>query len=933
MTPERWQKVKEIFTEAVELPAENRAEYLSEVSNGDDELRREVEKLLASDENAKTIFNSFSIIQPETHKDTIGNYKIIKKIGEGGMGAVYLAERADLKQKVALKIIRHGADSDVILRRFRHEQEILAALEHPNIARLLDVGVNADSVPFLAMEYVEGVDLTTFSHDKNLSVVEKLNLFRKVCEAVAYAHSRLIVHRDLKPSNIIVNSKGEPKLLDFGISKLISETETEEKGTVTSFGMLTPNYASPEQFRGETVSTATDVYSLGVILYELLTDRLPYDVNSRRLDEVAKIVCETNPPRPSEAVISYQSAVISQQSAGNKLTDENKGRTNENQAKTNPKSKIQNPKLLRGDLDNVILKALRKEPERRYSSVEKFSDDIRRHLDGLPVTARPDTFSYRAEKFITRNRAAVLAGLLIFLTLIGGIAATSWQTIRAERQRKIAEQQKALAEKRFAEVRQIANNVIFKYHDAIADLPGATKAREILVADALQYLNNLSQDAGGDATLQRELGTAYVRVGDVQGLVNNPNLGEKAASLESYNKAIALLEPLAQNADDEKLNTQLLDVYARTHDAVMDENVALAREYARKSLALSEKTVAANPTDARQRVFLARGHSLLADSLGTFAERHAEWRKALELAEAVTRDYPDNLLAWRMTESALSRLGVSLHDQARLAAQAGKTDLARQLELESVEYNQRAVETGEKNLLLKPGDPRIGRALAVAKGNKSAAECELGQTDAALKVQLELLAEDEKTVAEDAEDNTAKLDLAESLRTVARTYTMRGDFVNAAKIYQKSLATSDAAIARDANDVFAARQRFLTVLQYGDALFLKKETTAAIENYRAAYEKLASSEANKNAPFTLYAEGLMNYKIGGAQLRNANKATAQTALESFQKAVEIWQQPNVAAAMADQNFSTSTAKESYDDFLESAAAQVAECQRLLAVQS
>ena len=933
MTPERWQKVKEIFTEAVELENDERSRFLDAAINGDDEMRVEVEKLLASDADAKTIFNAFSVIPPESVKDVIGNYRIIKKIGEGGMGAVYLAERADVRQKVALKIIRHGADSDVILRRFRREQEILAALEHPNVARLLDVGISADNVPFLAMEYVEGVDLTTFSQSKNLSVNEKLNLFRKVCEAVAYAHSRLIVHRDLKPSNIIVNQKGEPKLLDFGISKLISESETEEKGTVTSFGMLTPNYASPEQFRGETVSTATDVYSLGVILYELLTDRLPYDVNSRRLDEVAKIVCETVPPRPSEAVISYQLAVISQPIRSDNSTNENKFQTNENQPKTNPKSKIRNPKLLRGDLDNIILKALRKEPERRYSSVEKFSDDIRRHLEGLPVTARPDTFFYRAEKFITRNRAAVLAGLLIFLTLLGGIAATGWQAVRAERQREIAEQQKALAEKRFAEVRQIANNVIFKYHDAIADLPGATKAREILVADALQYLNNLSQDAGDDATLQRELGTAYVRVGDVQGLVNNPNLGEKAASLASYTKAIALLEPLAQNADDEKLNTQLLDVYARTHDAVMDENVALAREYARKSLALSEKAVAANPTDARQRVFLARGHSLLADCLGTFAERHAEWRKALEIAEAVTRDYPDNLLAWRMTEAELSRLGVSLHDQAMLAAQAEKTDLAQQLQHESVAYNQRAVETGEKNLALKPGDPRIERALAVAKANKSSAECELGQTDAALKIQLELLAEDEKTVAEDAEDNTAKLDLAESQRTVARTYTMRGDFANAAKFYQKSLATSDAAIAKDANDAFAARQRFLTALQYDDALFMKKDLTAAVENYRAAYEKLTSSEANKNAPFTLYAEGLMNYKIGIAQFQKPDQQTAQTALESFGKAVEIWRQPALAAAMANQNFSTSTAKESYDDFLENAAAQIAECRRNLTAQS
>jgi serine/threonine protein kinase len=211
------------------------------------------------------LFDGKSLIAPKDFaaKDVIGNYEIIKKIGEGGMGEVFLAERADIQQRVALKIIRHGANSDVILKRFRREQEILAALEHPNIARLIDVGVSETGVPFLAMEYVEGVDLIAYTDQKNLSVGEKIILFRKICEAVAYAHSRLVVHRDLKPSNIIVNEKGEPKLLDFGISKLISETESiENKGTVTALGMLTPNYASPEQFRGETVSTATDVYSL-----------------------------------------------------------------------------------------------------------------------------------------------------------------------------------------------------------------------------------------------------------------------------------------------------------------------------------------------------------------------------------------------------------------------------------------------------------------------------------------------------------------------------------------------------------------------------------------------------------------------------------------------------------------------------------------------
>ncbi|MGI9034586.1 MAG: serine/threonine protein kinase, partial [Pyrinomonadaceae bacterium] len=338
----------------------------------------------------------------------------------------------------------------------------MATLEHANIAHLLDGGTTASGLPYFVMEYVEGADLLEYCRRRNLSLNEKLNLFRKVCSAVAYAHSRLIVHRDLKPSNILVNEKGEPKLLDFGISKLLSDVENEEQGTVTSLGMMTPNYAAPEQFRGENVSTATDVYSLGVILYELLTDKLPYNVNDRRLYEVARIVCETDPNRPSE--ISAQ-------------TDENR--------KTNFKFRNQTSKFLRGDLDNILLKSLRKEPERRYSSVEKFSDDLRRHLEGLPVAARPATFSYRAEKFIRRNRLPVFSAALAFLILTIGIAGISWQYARAESQRQIAEQ-------RFNQVRGLADNVIFKYHDTVSKLQGSTEIRRMLVKDATNYLDALA---------------------------------------------------------------------------------------------------------------------------------------------------------------------------------------------------------------------------------------------------------------------------------------------------------------------------------------------------------------------------------------------------------------------------------------------------------
>jgi len=367
------------------------------------------------------------------------------------------------------------------------------------------------------MEYVEGVDLIRFCGQTDLSVSEKLKIFRKVCEAVSYAHSRLVVHRDLKPSNILVNQKGEPKLLDFGISKLLSDAQTADKGTVTSFGMLTPNYASLEQFRGETVSTLTDVYSLGVILYELLTGNLPYDVGNKRFDEVARVVCETEPERPS--------SVVGKPWSPGKETEQIPVITDKN-ASANPKPKIQNPKFLKGDLDNIILKALRKEPARRYQSVEQFSEDIRRHLEGLTVTARPSTFTYRAEKFVKRNFATVAAGFLIFLSLLGGIVGIGWQYFRAESQRQIAE-------RRFGEVRQLANNVVFKYYDEIKDLEGATKAKEMMVGDALNSLDNLARNAEGDASLQLELAQAYIRIGNIYGGAMQANTGDTASAVGS----------------------------------------------------------------------------------------------------------------------------------------------------------------------------------------------------------------------------------------------------------------------------------------------------------------------------------------------------------------------------------------------------------------
>jgi serine/threonine protein kinase len=386
MNPQKWQKVKELFNQAVDLPLNERPSFLAESCREDEEIRFELEKMLAfaDEEDDRLEENAFDYLSDDKNSlipEKIGVYKILREIGRGGMGVVYEAvrETRDFKQKVALKVIKRGMDTDAILSRFRHEQQILASLVHPNIARFLDGGMTADGLAFYAMEYVEGQPLDDFVEKENSGINERLKIFREICSAVQFAHKNFVIHRDLKPSNIIVSPEGTPKLLDFGISKILSEESDSTIGTATALGMMTPAYASPEQIRGERVNTATDIYSLGVILCELLTGQKPYRVSSNRQPDLIKAICESEPLRPSSLVNRLLFSDNNHYSTEENHTVQNKGqRTKDEGQKTNPKPKIQNLKSLRGDLDNIILKALRKEPENRYASVEQFSEDIHR---------------------------------------------------------------------------------------------------------------------------------------------------------------------------------------------------------------------------------------------------------------------------------------------------------------------------------------------------------------------------------------------------------------------------------------------------------------------------------------------------------------------------------------------------------------------------
>jgi non-specific serine/threonine protein kinase/serine/threonine-protein kinase len=532
MTPEHWQRVEALFHAALERDAEFRDAFLRDACAGDESLLHEVRKLVESHQPAQRAIRTAAVRDAvqnlavaESTLPTgsqIGAYRVIREIGRGGMGTVFLAERADeqFEKQVAIKLIRRGMDTESIIRHFRNERQILASLEHPNVARLIDGGTTEDGLPYVVMEYVEGQAIDEYCAANNLSVTERLELFRKVCSAVSYAHQHLVVHRDIKPSNILVTRDGVPKLLDFGIARLL-EVDSGPSATMTGTRLMTPEYASPEQVRGEHATTLTDVYSLGVVLYELLTGVRPYRFRSDSPLDIAEAICHVEPARPSTAAVP--------QSLGG-LTGE------------------QLRKRLRGDLDNIVLTALRKEPERRYESVERFSDDVRKHLESLPIAARPDTWGYRTAKFVRRNRVGVVATAALSIAIIAGITTAMWEAHRARIQQ-------GRAERRFNEVRNLARTVLFDYHDAIKNLPGATPVRERLVKDALQYLDSLASEAGGDPTLQRELAGAYERVSEVQGGTMSANLGNTAGAIESAKKALRIREELLR-ADPEGFETR-----------------------------------------------------------------------------------------------------------------------------------------------------------------------------------------------------------------------------------------------------------------------------------------------------------------------------------------------------------------------------------------
>jgi tetratricopeptide (TPR) repeat protein/predicted Ser/Thr protein kinase len=742
MTGARWGEVKAILAEVLESPRADRGPLLERLCGSDTELRASVESLLTLETQAGDFFSSVaspgSALRAEPKPpEQIGHWRITGEIGRGGMGLVYLGERADgeFRKQAAIKLITSGLCDPDLERRFRRERQILATLEHPGIARMLDGGATTEGHPYFVMEYVEGRPLLAYCKETEAGVEERLRLFLLVCQAVEYAHQRLIVHRDLKPGNILVTVDGAPKLLDFGLARVL-DAPADEELTQTGMPLMTPAYASPEQVRGEPYTVAGDVYSLGVILYELLAGRRPYDIKATSLVELATAICEREPLPLSAAPAPWS-------------------------------------RRLSGDLENIVAKALAKEPKHRYATVAELAQDLRRHLEGRPVLARAATWRYRFGKWLRRHRVAVPAGAAAAL-LIAGFAGTTWWEARR-------------AERRFQQVRLLAGSVMYELHDAIRTLPGSTAARALLVRRAMEYLESLNREAGDRPDLQRDVAHGYIRVGEVQGFLGESNLGDMPGAAANFAKGEAILAGLVarfphdQNLIREHQRASSFLVSAYSAAGRFPEALALAR----RNVASADHGLAAHADDSAVIDNAIDCLSNEADILTTLHE-YAEATPIRERVELLST----RLVALRPDSAESARtLALSHKKLAALYGMAKRYADARR-------RYQQAAAIDERRLAANPNDTRAKLDLSFDYSDLGWVAGRMGQLADSLASYRQVYALRAEVAQADPNDQRALESLAGAGVRVGIALRRVGDFDGAEREQRRAIAMFEDMIKR-----------------------------------------------------------------------------------------------------------------------------------------
>jgi eukaryotic-like serine/threonine-protein kinase len=618
MEPERWRQIEDLFHTALACEPGGRAVFLDSACARDPSLRKEIESLLLSYEKGgftetPAFREGIKLLEESEERShagqNIGPYRVIRKIGQGGMGAVYLAARADqaFQKEVAIKLIKRGQDTEDVIRRFRSERQILASLDHPNITRLFDGGTTEDGLPYFVMEYIQGQPIDIYCASHKLDTTQRLRLFQSVCAAVHFAHQNLVIHRDIKSGNILVTAEGVPRLLDFGIAKLLAGESSVPDRTITMARRMTPESASPEQVRGGNITTASDVYSLGVLLYKLLTGHGPYRLAGRSSDEIERAICEEDPEKPSSVIDRTEKSA-----ADRAITPQSASETREDAP-----DKLR--RRLRGDLDNIVLMALRKEPQRRYASVQQFSDDIRRHLEGLPVLAHRDTPAYRAAKFVQRHKTGVAAVVLIFLSLAAGIVATLRQARIAAAERDRARIEKAKADRINGFLQDMLSFSSPSYVSSNPRKDPDAKVSEVVEQAAKRAESELADQPEVLAEMQRTIGAVYY----AQGRYDKAEQILRTA-LEKY---VRLYGP--DRHETVEASNLLANVLLRKG------NTAEAEALFRKDIDIERKEARRGHLDVRTMAFVLGDYGSMLDQRGDKATE-SYLREALQYASKLT---------------------------------------------------------------------------------------------------------------------------------------------------------------------------------------------------------------------------------------------------------------------------------------------------------
>ncbi len=795
-------------------------------------------------------------VPPPPLPETLGNYRVLGEIGRGGMGSVYSAVRVGdtFRKRVAIKVMRRGLDTEDMLARFELERQVLGAISHPNIARVFDAGVTPDGRPYFVMEMVEGKPIDRYCDEHNLSLQARLELFGKVCGAVHAAHQNLVVHRDIKPANILVTKEGEPKLLDFGIAKLLNpEMAAIDPMTRPDQRLLTYEYASPEQVTGDPITTASDVYALGVLLYELLTGHRPYQIERRVHEEAVRVICSTEPERPSTAV----SRAVTVRGPGDTV----RTISGEEIARRREMQLARLKRRLSGDLDNIILMAMRKTPHRRYKSAQDLAYDIERHLSGMTVVARPPTWDYRAGKFIRRHRASVGAAAFVALALVAGLLATTWQWRTAEAERARAEAAEAGLAERVEQLRRMAG--AFDEIERDLDRTGAaTAARLGLSRAVVRTLEELAPAFEGDATLRLELAAGYRRAGR---LASGP-VGRAGDAMTSLRRADELLGTL--DADDPEVGLERASIdyeLSRVLERAGRPDEAAQRAQSAAEGALAVADASDDPGAARR----LGGEAL--DQLAFIRLTRGELEEA-ERAAQRSLDLRLDLVE-RAPDEAENRLGLVMAHETlgRIAEARGDPERA-------LGAYDRAIGAAEGIVEADPGHGEALRRAAVLhtrRGYPLNALQRFDEAQASFARAQDIL---EGVLRDDPLNGRAFEELAQSYEGAGDAWFGARDWSRAEGAYRAFLSRAETALERDPANRQRARMVALAHKKIADTLRRLGDDAGAAEAFRTALAmNLGLLDADPSNRALLSDVLWIGYYLGGALERLGDEPGAERA--------------------------------------------------------